>query len=207
MKSALRSVGNVFLTGLLAILPLYLTFVALHALFQLVDKSAGQWVTMITGYEFPGAGVVATLLIVMFIGILVSRIGLARFGAVTEGLFNRVPGLGRIYRSLRSLLDPLADPATRPFREAVWVDLGGELRTMGFVTSPLFRESAGAAEQVSVYLPMSHPYVGYVVTLPAASLRPCPATFEEAVSYHLSCGSALPQHYRALPMLSASARK
>lgn len=67
---------------------------------------------------------------------------------------------------------------------------------MGFITSAPFEERPGDAKRVNVYLPMSHPYVGYVATVDPEALRPCPAAFEEVVSYHFSCGSAQPKAYR-----------
>ena len=108
----------------------------------------------------------------------------------------RIPGVGQIYGTIRSLLDPLSHPESRPFREAVWVDVAPGLRCMGFVTSSPFAEAPGEPPRVNVYLPMSHPYVGYVLTIEPDRLRPCEAGFEEVVSYHFSCGSALPKGYK-----------
>jgi uncharacterized membrane protein len=196
MQRLLRRVGNIFVTGLLAILPLYLTVVAVQALFNLVDASVGRWVGLVTGHQLPGAGVAATILVVFFLGLVVSRIGLVQFGSMMVRIANRVPGLGRLYRTISAFLDPLARPETRPFREAVWVDFAGGLEVLGFLTSPPYRDTGEGDEKVNVYLPMSHPYVGYVISVPAGRTRRAAVAFEEVISYHISCGSALPGRFR-----------
>lgn len=199
MQRLLRRVGNIFVTGLLAILPLYLTVVAVQALFNLVDASVGRWVALVTGYQGPGAGVAATILVVFLLGLVVSRIGLVQFGSMMVRIANRVPGLGRLYRTISAFLDPLARPETRPFREAVWVDLAEGIEVLGFLTSPPYRESAEGVEKVNVYLPMSHPYVGYVISVPASRTRRAAVAFDEVISFHFSCGSALPGRFRWSP--------
>lgn len=196
MNKHLRALGSTFLTGLLAILPLYLTIRALTWLFTFLDASTGNWIAIVTGYEIPGAGVAATLAVVFVAGLVVRSVGADRFSRMLDRIVKRVPGVGQLYSTIRSLLDPLAHAETRPFREAVWVDVGQGMRCLGFVTSSPFEENRGEDKRVNVYLPMSHPYVGYVVTLEPDKLRPADAAFEEVVTYHFSCGSALPRTYK-----------
>lgn len=196
MNQTIRGLGNTFLAGLLAILPLYLTIRALTWLFGYLDASAGNWIALVAGRRIVGAGVFVTLAVVFIVGLLVRSIGADRFSRVVDRIFTRVPGVGQLYSTIRSLLDPLAHPETRPFRDAVWVEVGPGMRVLGFVTSSQFEEAPGEEKRVNVYLPMSHPYVGYVVTLEPEKLRPADVAFEEVVSYHFSCGSALPRSYK-----------
>jgi len=196
MSTSIKSIRNIFLTGLLAMLPLYLTVKALVAVFHFVDTGAGTWLELLGLQRFPGAGILTTLLLIFVVGALVTQIGVSRFGAALESVVQRIPGVGRLYGTIRTLLDPLTHPESRPFRDAVWVEVGEGMRVMGFVTSAPFEEIPGEPARVNVYLPMSHPYVGYVVTVTPDRLRPCPAVFEEVISYHFSCGSAQIRAYR-----------
>lgn len=200
MKRVLSLLTNTLLAGLLAILPLWLTVQSLAWLFHFLDAKAGSWTAWVTGGKtYPGAGVLATLVVVLVVGVLVRTVGADRVGRAVDGIVKRIPGVGQIYGTIRSLLDPLSHPESRPFREAVWVDVAPGLRCMGFVTSSPFAEAPGEPPRVNVYLPMSHPYVGYVLTIEPDRLRPCEAAFDEVVSYHFSCGSALPKDYRNAP--------
>jgi uncharacterized membrane protein len=191
MTKPLGRVGRTLLTGLLAILPLYLTVRALSALFYFVDEGASRWVARVLRREpYVGTGVLVTVLVVFLVGLFVQTIGVARFGSAIDAIVKKIPGVGRVYGTIRMLLDPLSNPESRPFRDACWIEVGEGMRVMGFITSPPFHETPDGEARVNVYLPMSHPYVGYVVTVPADRVRPCPAAFDEVVSYHLSCGSA-----------------
>jgi uncharacterized membrane protein len=196
MKKLIRFVGNTSIAGLLAILPLFLTVRAVAWLIGFLDSSFGTWVKVATGHEFPGAGTAAAFGLILGIGTIVRTVGADRFLEFLDGLVLKIPGIGRVYATIRQLLDPLSHPESRPFRDAVWVELGNGMRVLGFVTSSPFQERPEEGKRVNVYLPMSHPYVGYVVTLDPEKLRPATAAFDEVVSYHFSCGSALPRGYR-----------
>ena len=191
MTSPLTKVGKILLTGVLAILPLSLTVWAVGWVFRFVDERTRQWVKLVLKREpYPGTGVLATVGVVLFIGLLVQTIGAARFGAAIDSIVKKIPGVGRVYGTIRLLLDPFSSPESRPFRDACWIDVGEGMRVMGFITSPPFHENHQGEARVNVFLPMCHPYLGYVITVPVDRVRPCPAAFDEVISYHLSFGSA-----------------
>ncbi len=185
-------IGEVLLAGLLTLLPIYLTIQVLVWTFGFVDHSFGQVFEPIFGRHVPGSGIVATVLLVLCMGLLTRWWLTQRVIDAVEASVLRLPGLGQLYKAIKRLLDPLTRKEDRPFKEAVWVPISDELVALGFITSSEADVGEGDEGRVSVYLPSCHPYFGMVALAKRGDLRPAPVQLDEAVSYEFSFGAALP---------------
>jgi len=189
--------GEVLLAGLLALLPIYLTIQVLVWVFGFVDKTVGGVFEPIFGRHIPGSGIVTTVLLVFVVGVLTKWWLTERVIQLVENLTLRVPGLGQLYRAIKRLLDPLTRKEDRPFRAAVWVNVGDNMKALGFITSGEVDTADEDGEpRVSVFLPSCHPYFGMVTLAKRKDLKPAPVQLDEAVSYEFSFGAATPPSIR-----------
>ena len=189
--------GEVLLAGLLALLPVYLTIQVLIWVFGFVDKTVGGVFEPVFGRHIPGSGIVTTVLLVFVVGVLTKWWLTQRLIQLIENITLRVPGLGQLYKAIKRLLDPLTRKEDRPFREAVWVDVGGEMKALGFITSgEVDTADEDGTGRVSVFLPSCHPYFGMVFLAKREDLKPAPVQLDEAVSYEFSFGAATPPSIR-----------
>ena len=177
-----RLVGY-FLRGLVLLAPLGVTLYACWLLFATVDG----WL----GLPVPGAGFVATLLLITLVGFLASTLltrSLSALLAVIERAIGRLPFLRLLYTSTKDLLNAFVGEQRR-FDRPVLVALGADsaVRVLGFVTQPSL-SGLRLADHVAVYLPQSYNFAGNLLVVPAASVTPVAIESATAMAFVVSGG-------------------
>ena len=182
------------LAGLLALLPLYITFKVLALLFHLVDQPLGVHIDAailsLTGQtlHIPGLGLLGTLLIVLAIGWLTRMVFFRRTIRWLEGLIERVPVVRSLYTASRQIVVPFTDKEKLPFSEVVIVEYPMVGRyTLGMVARKQVSDHPND-DRVVVFFPSNHLHLGYPVVLSRRSVHPIDMTIEEAVKFFVSCG-------------------
>lgn len=155
-----------FLTGLIALAPLFATAWIVWTLYGYVEARSP--------FRFPG-GTLLTGLIVAAIILGVGWLSRSALGSVLELLdarLVRVPGVGLIYKALRDVVNAVSGEERR-FQHPVWVQPipGSPLKLIGFVTREDLAQ-LGAKGEASVYLPDSYNISGKLVVLPRRLLKP-----------------------------------
>lgn len=182
------------LAGLLALLPLYITFKVLSILFHLVDQPLGEHIdatiSLIAGrsVHIPGLGLLGTLLIVLAIGWLTRMVFFRRALQGVERLIERVPVVRSLYTASRQIVVPFADKEKLPFSEVVIVEYPMPGRfTLGMVARKTVSDDP-SDDRVVVFFPSNHLHLGYPVVLSRHDVHPIDMTIEEAVKFFVSCG-------------------
>jgi uncharacterized membrane protein len=197
-----RRIRNYLLTGLFVIGPTALSLWALFWLLNRVDNLLGQYLR----FEFfdyrriPGAGLLVTLVLLGFIGWIASWIGARSLFGAWEGLLSRIPGIGILYGSARSLGEALLDKKREPFRHVVlvpWPHPG--VWRVGFVTGstpPAVRQQLGQEVEV-VFVPHTpNPASGFVHYVPRKDVIYLDWTVEEGLKVIISAGVVQPPEVR-----------
>ncbi|MES2642751.1 MAG: DUF502 domain-containing protein [Myxococcota bacterium] len=188
------SIRQSFLAGLLALLPLYITWKILAIVFNLVDGPLGgrinALISYLTGTELniPGLGLLVTGLIVLAIGWLTRMVFFKNILAVIETGIERVPIVRSLYNASRQIVVPFTDKHALPFSEVVLVEYPMVGRhTLGLVAK---RRITGDPDdpRVVVFFPSNHLHLGYPVVLHRDDLTPIDMSVEEAVKFFVSCG-------------------
>ncbi|WP_133479500.1 DUF502 domain-containing protein [Cognatilysobacter segetis] len=199
---------RLFLTGLLTLLPIWLTWVVVKFVFVLLsDMSrpiigpglqslaagapalawvAGPWVQN-------GLAMLATLAVILMSGMMARRVFGQRMLRWFEALIKRIPFANIIYGSARQLLDILQ---TKPdgTQRVVLVDFPHkEMKSIGFVTRVL-REQGTGRELAAVYVPTTpNPTSGYLEIVPIEKITPTDWTVDQAMSFIISGGAVSPE--------------
>ena len=152
-----------FFRGLVLLAPLAVTLYVTIWLFQVIDG----WL----GLPIPGAGFVATLLLITLVGALGSNLLTRGAISVLDGILSKLPFVNLLYGSTRDLMKAFVGEKRR-LDKPVLVELfpGGSAQVIGFVTQESL-ERLGHATLVSVYVPQSYNWAGQVIVFPADKVQ------------------------------------
>ena len=185
---------NYLLTGLLALAPSALTLWVLIRLFNWVDNLLGRYFRFaaLDYRRIPGIGLVATVLVLVLVGWIASWIGARSLFGVWDHFLTRIPGLGILYGSTKSLGEAFFSRKQLGFKQVVLVPWPHPaLWRVGFIAgppSPEVRRQLGDDIEV-VFLPHTpNPASGFVHYAPRASLRYLDWTIEEGLKVIISGG-------------------
>ncbi len=143
------------LTGLLVLGPSAVTIWVLYKILNWFDNLIGRYIHIpaLGDVRIPGLGLVATVLLLLFVGAIGSWIGGRYVIAMWDGLLTRIPGVGILYGSTKSLGEALLSRQRQAFRQVVlvpWPHPG--MWRLGFVTGH-------ASDDVLAKLPEAHEVV------------------------------------------------
>ncbi len=200
---------RLFLTGLLTLLPLWLTWVVVKFVFLLLGDlskplveptlqsiAAGNPRTfgwLVEPWVQGAIALVATLGFILLAGWLAMRVIGQRLLGWFEALIARIPLANTIYGSARKLLDILQ---TKPdgTQRVVLIDFPhAEMKTLGFVTR-VMREAGTGRELAAVYVPTTpNPTSGYLEIVPMEKITPTDWNVDQAMSFIISGGAVAPE--------------
>jgi uncharacterized membrane protein len=190
-----------FITGLLVLVPLFITVWVLTSLISMMDRSLlllpVEWRPKAQfGVEVPGLGAVLTLLIIFVTGLIATNFFGKQLILLWESLLARVPVVKSIYSSVKQVSDTLFSDSGNAFRQAVLVQFPHDgAWTIAFVTGTPGGDVVNhlQGDFVSVYVPTTpNPTGGYFLMLPRESVIALDMTVDEALKYIISMGVVAP---------------
>lgn len=205
--ATLASLRALFVTGLLTLLPIWLTWVVFKFVFGMLSDLSRPLVgpTLIdiaqhfpqlswlaSAWALTAVGVVATVLLILAFGLLAQRVAGQRLLAWFELAIKRIPLANTIYGSSRQLLDHMSAPPDGGQRVVLIAFPHPGVKTVGFVTRTL-RDEATGRELAAVYVPTTpNPTGGYLQIVPVEDLIPTDWTVDQAMTFIISGGAVAP---------------
>lgn len=195
-----------FITGLLVLVPLFITVWVLKTLVQTLDQSLlllpVAWrPEALLGVDIPGFGVILTVAIVLATGLVATNIFGQQLIELWEGLLIRVPVVKSIYSSVKQVSDTLFSDSGNAFRQALLIEYPRQGSwTIAFLTGTPGGDVANhlQGEYVSVYVPTTpNPTSGFFLMLPKAEVIELDMSVDQALKYIISMGTVapLPKHH------------
>lgn len=214
------SLQRLFLTGLLTLLPIWLTWVVVKFVFVMLSEISQPLITptlenlaamaprslswLVEPWVRTVFALLATLAVILFSGVMARRVVGQRMLGWFEALIQRIPLASTIYGSARQLLDILQ---TKPdgTQRVVLIDFPHtEMKSIGFVTRVL-REQGTGRELAAVYVPTTpNPTSGYLEIVPVEKITPTDWSVDQAMSFIISGGAVSPD---SIPFSPPAARK
>ena len=195
-----------FFTGLLILVPLAITVWVLNLIVTTMDQTLLLLPASVRNqapFNFPGMGVILTLVIVLGVGVLGRNFIGRRLVVWWEVLVGRIPVVSAIYSSVKQISDTLFSPSGQAFRKAVLIEFPRPgLWTVGFVVG-----NPGAAlqqsltgEHASVYVPTApNPTSGYILIVAQEQIVDLDISVDEALKFVVSMGVVAPGPRAAVP--------
>lgn len=118
---------NYFITGLLVLVPLVVTFWLLSTLIQTMDQSLlllpESWrPEKMLGFSIVGLGALLTITIIFVTGVIATNIFGQQLILLWENLLSRVPVVKSIYSSVKQVSDTIFSDSGNAFRKALLVE-------------------------------------------------------------------------------------
>lgn len=191
--SLLKRFPQIFLTGLVVLLPVMITVLFLSWLMRGAESVFGAPIRGVLGDAyFPGMGMAIGVLLVFVVGLLAQLYAVRKLIQVGDDLLERIPLVKTIYGGVRDLLAMFRGGGARKFDKVVLVALpGSQMRVMGFVTREDWTglpAALGAHDAIAVYMPMAYTIGGYTLMVPRAQVEPIAMSFEDAMRFAVTAG-------------------
>jgi uncharacterized membrane protein len=202
---ALNWLRGRFLTGLLVLAPSAITIWVLFRLLNWVDNLLGRYLRFefLDYHRIPGLGLLATLLLLVIVGAIAAWLGSGPLVALWDRALNRIPGVGIVYGSTKSLGEALINRREQQaFKQVVLIPWPHEgMWRIGFVTgraAPEVRDRL--REDVEcVFVPHTpNPASGFVHYVPKKDVVYLDWTIEDGLKVIVSGGVVQPTPAPAL---------
>ncbi len=186
--------------GLLAIIPLLVTFLIFRAVFTFLDHIfrgegglLGPWISD-TVFDRPGIGVVLAIVLLYTVGALyASRIGQILLGW-QRAVLTRIPVARRIYTVAQQAADSLSAGSQHQFSRVVFLEWPRPgVLAMGFVTARCVHPRDPDAELLAIYIPtIPNPTSGMLAFARDDEVTDTNLSVEDAMKVVFSGGIVMP---------------
>lgn len=191
-----------FITGLLVLVPLVVTFWVMSTLIETLDQSLlllpEEWRPQkLLGFSMAGLGALLTLAVVFLTGLIATNFFGQQIITLWEQLLSRVPVVKSIYSSVKQVSDTIFSDSGNAFRQALLIEFPRKGSwTVAFLTG----EPGGDVKNhlkgnfVSVYVPTTpNPTGGYFLMMKKDDVVELDMSVDQALKYIISMGSVSPE--------------
>lgn len=191
-----KRIRHLFLSGLFSLLPIAATLYVMYFLLRFLDGMLGSFVQDMIGYPVPGAGIVASFLLIVLTGFLVTNVLGEKLLHYAERVLQRMPVAPKIYFGVKQLIDSFSMQGRQAFSRVALVEYPRKgLYAVGFITGEVMGEiQAKTAERlISVFIPTTpNPTSGMLILVPDHSLIYLDMSVEEGLKLIVSAGIVSP---------------
>lgn len=205
-----KDIRKRMLTGLLLILPVYVTFFVVKFLFSFVGGTLAPVIKKVL--QFLGVALPKTTLdefIITFLGLIFTFIALYFIGIFAanfvgkaiinyfENLLTKTPVIRNIYSSVKQIIHAVTLPGKQSFKRVVFIDFPKEgTKSIGFVTGTT--QYNKEHKFISVFIPTTpNPTTGFLIYASEDAIIDTNLTVEEAFRTLFSGGVLTPKDISA----------
>ena len=184
------------ITGLLVILPFFLTGYILWVIFRFADgilgKVINEFLIRHVGFYIPGLGLVLSIIILYFAGYLTAHMIGKKIHVVLEKWFTKFPLTRYIYPSIKQIIQFFFSAQSLNFKKVVLIENPRKgVWALAFMTSEAFQEanSKTGEDLLSIFVPTTpSPLTGYLRYVPRRDVIFLEMSVEDAVRLIVSGG-------------------
>jgi len=178
-----------FITGLLVLVPLGVTIFVLKGLLGWIDNILGDLPGYVTGFSFPGLGIITLILFILLVGIISANYFGNRILRSWDELMQKVPLVRGVYSTVKQVMETFS--VKHSFHGVALVEYPRkECYSIGFVTGDVHGESVGlVGKYETVFVPTTpNPTAGFLLMLPEAEVYHLDMTVEQGMKFIISLG-------------------
>lgn len=189
MENVFRHVRQNVLRGLLAIIPLALSFIAIRFLYILIDQKIMGFVNRILGFQVPGLGILILIASLYLLGLVASNVVGKQLFHVMDGIFHRIPLVKTTYQIGKQLVAAVSKPEKNIFKRCVLLRLRDGVWLLAFVTGELVDKQDPTQKLLEVFVPTPpNPVSGMVFFVKEVDVRDPGWSIEDAMRIVISGG-------------------
>ena len=193
MKNFMAHLKTYIFRGILASIPIALSYFVLRFFYIVIDKRVVNLIEQQFGFRIPGIGIVIFLVILYFLGFLASNFLGRQLLSFVEHIANRIPIINSTYQIGKQLSSTFALPEKEIFKKAVLIaHFRKDVWTIGFVTGTIVDGSTGE-KLIKVFVPtVPNPTSGFLAIVKESEIRDPGWTVEEGMKAVISAGIISP---------------
>ena len=197
-----KGVKRYFVTGLLVVVPLYISFYILMLVAGFVDSL----IYMLPGplnpasylpFKIPGFGIAVTVLVTFLAGVVATNFLGKKLVEIGEAILSWIPIIRTVYKGSKQFMETFFTKEGEGFRRVVLVEFPRKgLYSVGFVTSKARGEIQTKTKEVTinVFIPTTpNPTSGFYVAVPEDQLVSLEMSVEDAFKVIMSGGMVVPE--------------
>jgi len=188
----MKKIQRAFVTGVLVLVPLFITINIFRWFIEAVDDIAKVYLpAFILKLDFPGLGLAIAIILILLIGTLAQNFAGEWLLNVFDNALRRIKIVGGIYGAIRKFLETIFTPGSDRFSAAVLVEFPKPgIYSIGFRTGkPDSKIPMQEKGLVNVFVPLTpNPTSGFYVLVPEKDLVPLQVTVQEAFKLVISLG-------------------
>lgn len=204
-----------FLTGLVVVLPIFLTVYIVDLLVGFVDAKVIPLIPTqynpqnVFGRNIFGLGLVIFVVFTTLVGALTKGFFGGRIIHYGERLVERMPIVRSIYNALKQIVETMLSQSGTSFQQACLIEYPRKgIWAVAFVSTSARGEivtKSGEPEMMSVFLPTTpNPTSGFLLFVPRRDVVMLDMTIEEAAKLIISAGLVAPPEAKAPPVKTAA---
>ena len=192
MNSLIQNLRSKLLTGIITLLPLYITYIVLKFFFKTLNDISEPILSRFN-IEIPLLGIFLTLLLVLSIGIAVTNFLGRKFFEIGEKIVKKVPLVSSIYYSIKQILDTITNSSTDEFKGTVYIQYPRKgLWTMAFISGESISESGKTF--FHLFVPTTpNPTSGFFLMIPKEDAIRSNMSVEDGLKTIISGGLLAPK--------------
>jgi len=196
-----KKLKTYFITGLLVLIPLVLTFFIIWKLFIAIDGLLQGFISnMLERVGVPatkyGLGFISVILLILLTGMIARNYFGRKVIKLGEDIFTRIPLINRIYMAIQQISNAFLSEKREVFKKAVLIEYPRKgIYSIGFFTQDTRGEVQDRLNQdvVSVFLPTTpNPTSGFLLFVPKTDVTELDMSIEEALKLVISGGAIVP---------------
>lgn len=185
-----QRIRNYFITGLLVIVPIVITYLTITWLFSVIDGLLEPLWFRYFQRHIPGIGFLTTILVIFIAGFLATNVIGKQILEGVENILLRIPVSRSIYATTKQLMDSFSPTSKASFKQVILVKHPeNDSYSMGFLTKELVIEGV---DMVAAYIPTNHVYFGNIILVKRELVVFTDMAVEEGLKAILTAGTALP---------------
>lgn len=195
---SLKYIRDTFLTGFFVFLPVALTIFIVFYMLSLVNNLVLPYLRYILPIpDIPGMGVLTTLLLIFFTGLLTKNFFGKKLLSISDYIFSKIPLVRSIYNSLKQITESLFIKKGS-FKKTVLVEFPRKgMLSLAFVANEVKIDDK---RYYAVYVPTApNPTSGYTILVKEEEIIHTNLTIDEATKIILSGGLVIPKEVASSP--------
>lgn len=196
-----KTVRRYFITGLLIVLPVFLTLYFLFVIFAFIDGIWGKLINIYLkkhlGFAIPGLGFILGIATVFLTGFVATNFLGKRLFHLVETWFLKFPFIKQIYPSAKQIVNSFVSKERPAFQKVVMVEYPAKgVWSVGFLTNESFSkaEAAAAEKLLHVFIATTpSPFTGFLVLIPKDRVKFLDISVEEGIKLIVSGGIVNPR--------------
>ncbi|MFC2044681.1 DUF502 domain-containing protein [Chloroflexota bacterium] len=184
----LQHTRNAFLAGIIAAIPLVVTYLVLRWLFLTLDDIFQPVIIFLIDRTLPGVGIVAIIVLIYLLGLVTTNIVGHRILNWINSIMSRAPIIRYIYEPATQVVNALRSLKQIPFKKVVIVEFPRTgMYSLAFVTG--LPVDIKGQKKVPLFVPnVPNPLSGFLLMISAEDIVDTNLTIDEAMRMLLSAG-------------------